>query len=230
VAIRRRRVERRQAAGALWPIGDDERAAGNLRSALWRLRGAGIDMLVADKWSLTLAEQVVVDVEQVNAWAQRLNAGCPSDDDLLATASRIDALDLLPGWYDDWALLERERIRQRVLHAFEALSAHFVMAGRYAEAVDAAMTAVGVEPLRESAQRALLQTHLAEGNLVESRRCYSAYRDLVRRELGVEPGAELTALIHPSSPPAAHHSNGARRSPSAPGAAWVEMIQNPERS
>ena len=103
-------------------------------------------------------------------------------------------------------MLERERIRQRVLHAFEALSAHLVLAGRYAEAVDAAMTAMSVEPLRESAQRALLQAHLAEGNLVESRRCYSTYRDLVRRELGVEPGAELTALIHPSSSPLAHNS------------------------
>ena len=52
VALRRRRVERRQVAGTLWPFGDEERAAGNLRSALWRLRRAGINVLVADKWSL----------------------------------------------------------------------------------------------------------------------------------------------------------------------------------
>ena len=31
VALRRRRVERRQAAGTLWPFGDEERAAGNLQ-------------------------------------------------------------------------------------------------------------------------------------------------------------------------------------------------------
>jgi DNA-binding SARP family transcriptional activator len=54
VVLRRRRVERRQAAGALWPLGDEERAAGNLRSALWRLRRARIDVLLADKWSLVL--------------------------------------------------------------------------------------------------------------------------------------------------------------------------------
>src|ERR687896_289887 len=56
VALRRGRVERQYAAGALWPFGDDLRAAGNLRSALWRLRRAGIDVIEADKWSLRLAE------------------------------------------------------------------------------------------------------------------------------------------------------------------------------
>lgn len=38
VTLRQRRVERCKAAGALWPSGDEGRAAGNLRSALWRLR------------------------------------------------------------------------------------------------------------------------------------------------------------------------------------------------
>ncbi|WP_142099815.1 bacterial transcriptional activator domain-containing protein [Pseudonocardia cypriaca] len=57
--------------------------------------------------------------------------------------------------------------------------------GRYAEAVDVAMVAVEAEPLRESAQRVLVETHAAEGNHVEARRSYTLYRSLVRRELGV---------------------------------------------
>jgi hypothetical protein len=76
--------------------------------------------------------------------------------------SWAEALELLPGWYDDWVLLEREPLRQRVLHGLEALSRHLVRAGRFAEAVEAAMVAVAVEPLRESAQRALVTAHLAE--------------------------------------------------------------------
>lgn len=105
------------------------------------------------------------------------------------------ALDLLPGWYDDWALVERERMRQRVLHALEALSQRLVRAGRFAEAVETALLAVGAEPLRESAQRALIEVHFAEGNWVEGWRNYQAYRDLLRRELGVEPSADLVALL-----------------------------------
>jgi DNA-binding SARP family transcriptional activator len=195
VALRRRRVERRQAAGALWPFGNEERAAGNLRSALWRLRRAGINVLTADKRSLLLDAHVTVDVHVIDQWATRLIQGIPFEHDLLLSPSVPDALDLLPGWYDDWALLERERIRQRVLHALEALSARLAGLGRFGEAVDAALLAVGAEPLRESAQRTLIEAHVAEGNVAEANRSFLFYRDLVRRELGVEPSDDLSVFL-----------------------------------
>ena len=195
LALRRRRVERCHAAGTLWPYGDDRRASGNLRSALWRLRGAGIDVLIADKRSIGLRPGVAVDIDEVAEWASRLIAQRSLPDDLSLNWPLADALDLLPGCYDDWAILERERMRQRMLHALEALSRAMTARGRYGEAVDAAMMAIGVEPLRESAQRALLQAHLAESNLIEARRDFLSYRDLVRRELGVEPSMELAALV-----------------------------------
>jgi DNA-binding SARP family transcriptional activator len=195
LALRRGRVERCYAAGTLWPYGDDRRASGNLRSALWRLRGAGIDVLIADKRSIGLRTGVAVDIDEVTDWATRLVAERSLPSDLSLNRPVADALNLLPGCYDDWAILERERMRQRMLHALEALSRAMTARGRYGEAVDAAMMAIGVEPLRESAQRALLQAHLAESNLIEARRDFLSYRNLVRRELGVEPSAELAALV-----------------------------------
>ena len=194
VALRRRRVERRQVAGTLWPFGDEERAAGNLRSALWRLRRTGINVLVADKWSLALHSHVIVDLHLMDQWATRLIEGTSFGRDLAISPSVADALDLLPGWYDDWALAERERIRQRLLHALEALSGRLTGLGRFADAVDAALLAVSAEPLRESAQRALIEAHVAEGNLTEARRSFLAYRALVRRELGVDPPSDLLAM------------------------------------
>jgi DNA-binding SARP family transcriptional activator len=195
VALRRRRVERRQAAGTLWPFGDEERAAGNLRSALWRLRRAGINVLVADKWSLALSTEVLVDLHLTEQWATRLIEGRADGRDLAVSPSVIDALDLLPGFYDEWVLMERERIRQRILHALEALSERLAAAGRFADAIEAALLATSAEPLRESAQRALIKAHIAEGNLTEARRSYHAYRDLVYRELGVAPSDEFAACL-----------------------------------
>lgn len=195
VALRRRRVERRQAAGMLWPFGDDERASGNLRSALWRLRRAGIDVLVADKWSLALSADVRVDMYLVEQWATRLIEGRAIPHDLAVSPWVADALDLLPGFYDDWALMERERIRQRVLHALEALSERLAAAGRFADAIEAAMLATAAEPLRESAQRVLIKAHIAEGNVSEARRSYRAYRDLMHRELGMVPSDDFSASL-----------------------------------
>jgi DNA-binding SARP family transcriptional activator len=193
VALRRRRVERRQAAGALWPLADEERAAGNLRSALWRLRRAGIDVLVADKWSLVLDADVLVDLHAMDQWATRLIEGRPAGHDLVIPSSVTDALDLLPGFYDDWALTERERVRQRILHALEALSERLAAEGRFADAIEAAMLATSAEPLRESAHRTLIKAHVAEGNLTEARRSYLAYLALLYRELGAVPSENFTS-------------------------------------
>ena len=97
--------------------------------------------------------------------------------------------------------MERERIRQRVLHALEALSERLAAAGRFADAIEAAMLATSAEPLRESAQRALIKAHIAEGNLTEARRSYRAYRDLMQRELGVVPSEEFfRGPGHPHGP------------------------------
>lgn len=164
VAIRRDRVERAYAAGALWPFGDDQRAVGNLRSALWRLRRAGIDVIEADKWSLRLRDGVGVDIHQLAAWAGRLIHRTAAVDDLTTRLLPAEACSLLPGWYDEWAVLERERVRQRVLHGLEALASLLSESGRHAEAVEAALRAVQEEPLRESAQRALISSYRRAGS------------------------------------------------------------------
>jgi DNA-binding SARP family transcriptional activator len=195
VALHDGRVARRYAAGVLWPIGDDVRAAGNLRSALWRLKRACTPLITADKFSLALDEAVLVDFHVVSNWASRLTSGSPRESDLVVGCWDLDSLNLLPGWYDDWALMERERVRQRLLHALEILSAVLVQHGRCAEAIEAAMLAVSSEPLRESAQLRLIEAHIAEGNWVEGRRRFDAYRQLVLRELGTEPNPLLSDLV-----------------------------------
>ena len=73
--------------------------------------------------SLALRPDVAVDVHVAGA------VGGPADSRsgaIPTTTSRAlgrlsEALDLLPGWYDDWVSAERERLRQRLLHAVEAL-------------------------------------------------------------------------------------------------------------
>ncbi|MFC4115201.1 AfsR/SARP family transcriptional regulator [Nonomuraea zeae] len=200
VALRRGPVERRYAAGALWPVGDDTRAAGNLRSALWRLGKAGVNLLAVDQHSLMLHPDVLVDLDLVTSWAGRVVSGLAQPEDLSTPLRDVSDLDLLPGWYDDWALMERERIRQRLLHALEAQCRALTAAGRYGDAVDVAMVAVLADPLRESAQRVLMEAHLSEGNWNEARRSFERYARTLNRELGVRPSSELTALLRRPQP------------------------------
>ncbi|MBL8930197.1 MAG: hypothetical protein JNL54_08755 [Kineosporiaceae bacterium] len=203
-------VERRRAAGTLWPEGDDVRAAGNLRSALWRLKGCGIDVIESDKVQLWVRAGTGVDVERLTTWADRMITHRPVAEDLDPDRWPGRRLELLPGWYDDWAIFERERMRQILLHALEALACELVRRGRAAEAVDVALTAVAAEPLRESAHRVLIETHLAEGNVGEARQAYRTYRDLALRELGVEPSRQLALLVDARPPIARAGVGGAR--------------------
>ena len=195
VALWRGPVERVRAARVLWPDVGDGRAAGNLRSALWRLRGAGIDVLVADKLSLALRPDVAVDVHLMEAWADRLIEDRCHPDDLTAFRRLSEALDLLPGWYDDWVIAERERLRRRLLHGVESLGRRLTMAGRHADAIEAAMTAIDADPLRESAHWVLVEAHLAEGHWAEACRSFVNLRRLTLRELGVEPSPGLRLLV-----------------------------------
>jgi DNA-binding SARP family transcriptional activator len=198
VAVHQGAVSRQHVAGTLWPDCDDTRAAANLRSALWRLNGSGVRCVETRRHTLAVAKNVVVDLDLVNDWATRLIGHREVPDDLDATPRDVNALELLPGLSDDWVLFERERIRQRLLHAFEAQSRRLLAGDRYAEALEVALLIVCADPLRETAQRVLIECHLAEHNLVEAARAYTRYRTLLHHELGAEPDASLTELVHPT--------------------------------
>jgi DNA-binding SARP family transcriptional activator len=64
-------------------------------------------------------------------------------------------------------------------------------------ALTAAMAAAALEPLRESASRAVIRAHLANGNYHEAVRAYAAFGRLLIRELGVRPSGQLGALVRP---------------------------------
>lgn len=195
VALHHGHVERAHAAGTLWPEGSDQRASGNLRSALWRLSRRNLPLLTTDAVNISLDPAVIVDANLVDEWAARVIGGAASAADLACLPTGANAVDMLPGWLEDWALTERERVRQRMLHAMEALSRQLVAIGRCAEGVEAAVAAVGTDPLRESAQRALIEAHLAEGNWSAGRRQFETYRAILRTELGVEPDPDLAQLV-----------------------------------
>src|SRR5439155_25381824 len=101
---------RTYAAGLLWPDSADERASANLRSALWRLRRLPIPLIETSHTQLRLAAGVAVDARELAERATAVLRGTrvagPGDARRL-----IASADLLPGWYEDWLVFERERFR-----------------------------------------------------------------------------------------------------------------------
>jgi DNA-binding SARP family transcriptional activator len=194
LALQNHAVDRIYVAGTLWLNVPEDRAFGSLRSALWRLRRLDIEVVEATARNMRLAPSVTVDAREAAEWSRRILDGtsratnAPLDDGILQG-------ELLPDWYDDWVLIERERLRELQLHALEVLCEGWTQRGRFAQAMDAALAAVRLEPLRESAHRLLIKVHLAEGNEAAALRHYQLYRRQLRDELDLEPSRQMDALV-----------------------------------
>ncbi|MFD2091131.1 AfsR/SARP family transcriptional regulator [Blastococcus deserti] len=201
------RPARAAVAGQLWPDVPESHAHGSLRSALWRVQKVAPGLVDSSGGALGLAGGVRVDAREFKDWAQGVLDPTAAVDGSSWPHPGLDG-ELLPGWYDDWVLLERERLRQLRLHVLEALSARLLSAGRYGEAVQAAYAAVRAEPLRESAHRAVVGAHLTEGNVVEAVRAYRTFRELLARELSVTPSKQMEQLIARAQPVRAEHTTG----------------------
>ena len=188
-----RPVQRVYVAGKLWLDVPEERAFASLRSALWRANQPGFRLVLAVNSQLALDPAVRIDLRDASAQAYRLIAGS-ADDDVTFAGFALTG-ELLPDWYDDWLLIEREKYRQLRLHALEALATQLTALARYGEAAETALTAIAGEPLRESAHRVLIRVHLAEGNPSEALRHYRLFRELLLTELGLEPSEQIAELV-----------------------------------
>jgi DNA-binding SARP family transcriptional activator len=185
---------REELCAALWPETSPARARGSLRTALWRVRSLHEDLVDAEADVVELRPEVAVDVHELAQDVRRLAAGnLPLR--LRNLPEHLLDGDLLPGWYDEWLTVERERVRQLRLHALEGVAAALAAEGCFSLALEAALAAVREEPLRESAHRVVLRVHLQEGNRSEALRHYESYRRLLRSDLGVAPSAQLLAVL-----------------------------------
>jgi DNA-binding SARP family transcriptional activator len=197
LALHDRSVMRSAVAGTLWPEASEEHAHASLRSAISRLTLIAHEAIVVSYHDLRLAGHVTVDIREARALAHRLlNPSEPErDGDLSDRAIAALSADLLPDWYDDWAVVEAEDWRQLRLHALDALSERLIDSGRYADATSAALAAVKAEPFRETSHAALIRAHVAEGNRAEALAAFERYQTLLRAELGLEPNPRVQALI-----------------------------------
>lgn len=193
LALHERPLQRPYVAGSLSLDLPEERAHASLRSALWRLQRSGHNLVEVSAQQLALGHEVHVDLRSSEALAHRVLDDAsldPFDVDMSLLRG-----DVLPDWYEDWLLVERESHRQLRLHALETLCERLARAGRLHKALEVGLAAVAGEPLRESAHRAVVSVHLKEGNLSEAIRQYRLYRQLLSTQLGAEPSERMRALV-----------------------------------
>jgi DNA-binding SARP family transcriptional activator len=183
---------REKLAGMLWPDSDESNARSNLRHALWRLgESVGKGQFLADKLSIAINPdaELWVDVAAFEA--------VTDDDSLEAVLSAVQLYlgELLPGFYDDWVELERERLRAAYDRKVERLIALQLEAGRWAAAIQWAERWIAEGHVPESAFRSLMIAHHALGDVAKVVSTYERCRAILREDLDVEPSSETRQLF-----------------------------------
>ena len=218
---------RSKLAAMLWQDSDESQARGSLRQALTSLRqaaGFGPEALATTADQVTLAPGAA----EVDAIAFEAAAGGASLDDLEAAAACyrgdfLDGFDARAPGFEDWMLAERYRLHARAVDLLRRLRHRHAEAGDSDRAVVVALRLLALEPLEEEAHRALMRLYAGHGRAEAALRQFHICREVLARELAVQPQAETEALYreNPRSPPRppAAADRGLRRARGRPRAA-----------
>jgi TolB-like protein/DNA-binding SARP family transcriptional activator/cytochrome c-type biogenesis protein CcmH/NrfG len=186
-------------AGLLWSDRGDKQARDSLKQAVLRLRKSFGTLhplpIVPDRASLTLdAAEVAVDVQE---FEQLIGNGTPDAVARAATLYRgdlLDGLDVRDPAFEEWLLFERQRLRDLARAALARLLELHMASDAHDQAGAAARRLLALDPLQESAHRALMRIYAEHGQTALALRQYQMCRDALLGELGVRPDAETERL------------------------------------
>ena len=185
---------REKLAGMLWPDSLEETARDNLRHALWRMRkafpsGASAQYVLANDLSIgfNASAPYWFDAAQVENLSEDASA-----DELMAVLLEYRG-ELLPGFYDEWVVSEREHLSSTFEHHMARLMSLLQEEKRWLDILEWGEHWLKLGQRPEPAYRALMAAHAAKGDMSKVagtfERCVKSLR-----ELGIQPSEQTLAL------------------------------------
>ncbi|HSL46822.1 MAG TPA: BTAD domain-containing putative transcriptional regulator [Anaerolineales bacterium] len=186
---------REKLAGTFWPDTTDENARKNLRQELWRIRKAlstsqsgGPDHLLADEFTIAFNRSCDywLDVAQLERSA--------SDLESLTSNVSLYQGELLPGFYEDWVVLERERIQSVFDARMGQLLELLIASERWTAVHEQAERWLARGNTPEPAFRALMLAYGTRGDMAKVSSIYQRCIAELDEHFGIEPSVETRAL------------------------------------
>jgi DNA-binding SARP family transcriptional activator len=208
--LQRHRTHSREVlADLFWGEQHREKAYGCLNTTLWRLRhilepdgiSSGTYLVSNQMGEVGINQQseywldVAVLEEQINYTLafpyQTVEAG---EVKKLENSMQVYRGDLLEGSYDDWALRERERIRELYLNGLSYLLHYEKYHGLYEKGMVYGGKILQLDPLREEIHRDMIRLYVANGQRAMAVRQYETCCAILQDELQIEPMKETRRL------------------------------------
>ena len=179
---------RSRLAGLFWPDVLEASARASLRSAIWALRPALGSCLVTSRDTVTLDDEVRVDLRE---FRRLIAAGQTAAALALADGELLQDID------DDWVLEAREEFDRDVAAALARMTGEATLAGDVPAALSWARRWAALCPADETAGAAIIRAHINAGDGPGAMEAFGRLRQRLRAELGVPVSAATAALVAP---------------------------------
>jgi DNA-binding SARP family transcriptional activator len=195
-----RGVTREELQSLLWSDRDEAQASSSLRQALSALRRS-LGNGEASPLKVTGAE-VTLDPAAIAVDAAAFEVLSASKDlsDLEAATNLVqgellEGLDVRDQAFEDWLLLERQRLSSLEAVLLEKLLKRYELERKTDKALEMAERVLRRDPLRESVYRSLMRLHAAAGDRSAALKMFERCRKALKDELGLEPEEATKALL-----------------------------------
>lgn len=192
-------------AEMFWGGKRDAVAGTNLRVALSNLRSIAAPYLEIGRHEVGInpAAPYTLDVAEFQARMERLAPRWQDvDAQVLEEGVALYQGDLLSGFvvrdalsFEEWALWQRERLRQMALQGLYMLSMHQTERGNYDSALMATRRLLDLEPWQEEGHRQMMLLLALTGNRSAALAQYETCRRILASELNTHPLPETNALL-----------------------------------
>ncbi len=194
----------------LWDDLTQERTMGNLRTVLSSLQGQLAPYLTVTRQTIAINPdvQIWLDTQEFEAELDSIEQQAAIQGGISRTAAiklknilELFKGDFLAGFnlrdsrgFEGWQLLQRERLRGRVIEAKHRLVEHHLETHQYGTGIVQALNLLQLDPLWEDTHRQLMLLYARSGQRNAAIAQYESCRTLLDEELGVEPDAETQTL------------------------------------
>jgi DNA-binding SARP family transcriptional activator len=204
-----RSFTRGELLATIWADHGEEVGIGAVNTLLWRLRKlvekppiAQTGLIAcgrAGSIGLNPQAQITLDVNEFTglvlpALAKPLERVGADEVDALRRAVNMYSADLLSDFRDEWILREREKHRRHYLNALGRLMQVSALGRDYASAIGYAQVILDRDALREDIHRELMRLFLHNGQRASALQQFERCRDVLKRELAIQPMPETLAL------------------------------------
>lgn len=196
-------------ASLFWGDYSEDNARSSLRTSLWRLRQIlEPEGVTRGRYLLTNSSGEVgfnresdywLDVEAFESQARQV-LSTPMDDmrsaniQDLEQATQIYNGELLEGFYLDYFLRERERLRALYLDGLILLMRFYKNQRAFDQSLAYGQKILDQEPLREEIHREMMRLYMESGERALAMRQYKVCKKIMEEELGILPMEETRAL------------------------------------